>query len=119
MGIQFISTIIYIIGTNYNSRSFLSGCFQYCVSYNHFFQPSRNNNPKRNGVRLKPVRAAPKSRKVRRAHSNPPYTCSLALQGDSLAEEDGGDDEDEEEDGNEDGAGSEEEQNGDGENDDA
>lgn len=56
---------------------------------------------------------------MRRAFSNPPYTCSLALQGDSLAEEDGGDDEDEEEDGNQDGGGSEEEQNGDGENDDA
>ena len=56
---------------------------------------------------------------MRRAYSNQPYTCSLALQGDSLAEEDGGDDEDEEEDGNQDGGGSEEEQNGDGENDDA
>ncbi len=114
-------------GTNsQRQRSCLNQlCMCACSGTVHFmqlFQPSRTNNQKRNGVQLKPVLEAPKSRKVSRAFSNEALhrgTNSLALKGDSLAEEDGGDDEDEEEGRNKDGSASEEEQNGDGENDDA
>ena len=86
------------------------------------FQPSKINNPKRDGVRLTEAREAPRSRKVPPARLLMQRCTGIgylshAAAGDSLAEEDEGEDDDDEP--NKDASASEEEPNGDGENDDA